>query len=166
MEEKKQIPSKQKPSMPRSAKGGNPPKTKKKMIPSSGGHKASAWWVFTKESAAFVAAARAFSSFLTERFGEEVSIAHFERMLVELEALPPEHSNLVLLDKEMLDLYEKYRLTRAARDSQRDAFRVSKTVSTVESALAKAKAAVGGSTTPQTSSSSSSASTTIPSEKH
>jgi hypothetical protein len=96
--------------------------------------------VFTGENAAFVATARALSSRLTELFGDEVSISHFERMLLERQSMTPSQAAVILIDPACLALYEKYRLAKAKRDAQRDTFRFSKDVVTIEAALASAKA--------------------------
>jgi transcription antitermination factor NusG len=61
-------------------------------------------------------------------------------MLIEREQLPVAQASLILLDGEMLNLYDVYRKARAERDAERDTFRVSKDITTIEGALAKAKA--------------------------
>jgi hypothetical protein len=104
--------------------------------------KSPAWWVFTREQATFVANARVLSSRLTELFGDEVSISHFERMLIERQSLTPAQCGLILMDKDLLALYEMYRASKTARDAQRDSFRVTKDIVTIEAALACAKGTV------------------------
>jgi hypothetical protein len=86
-----------------------------------------------------VGAARVLSTLLTERYGEGVSIAHFERMLAELPSLPAEHRGLVSIDGEVIKAYEGFLVARKARDAERESFRTSRSIVSVEASLAKAK---------------------------
>jgi hypothetical protein len=86
-----------------------------------------------------VESARVLSTLLAERYGEGVSIAHFERMLAELPGLPAEHKVLVFIDDEVIRVYEEFLKARKARDTERESFRTSRSIVSVEASLAKAK---------------------------
>jgi hypothetical protein len=101
--------------------------------------------VFTHASSAFVESARVLSTLLTKRYGEGVSIAHFERMLAELPSLPAEHKALVSIDDEVIGTYERFLVARKARDTERESFRTSRSIVSVEASLAKAKEIIHGS---------------------
>jgi hypothetical protein len=101
--------------------------------------KVPAWWVFTRASSTFVDKARMLSTLLTKRYGEGVSIAHFERALTELPSLTPEQRKLLTIDEELLGMYEEYLVSRKARDAERESFRTSRSVVSVEASLASAK---------------------------
>jgi hypothetical protein len=104
-----------------------------------------AWWVFTRASSAFVESARVLSTLLAKRYGEGVSIAHFERMLAELPSLPAEHRVLISIDDEVIGSYESFLVARKARDAERESFRTSRSIVSVEASLAKAKEIIHGS---------------------
>jgi hypothetical protein len=116
---------------------GKPPK--KNASKRSKGSKDPVWWLFTATAANFASAAEDLDIQLKATYGPQVSISQFERMLVELSGLTEEHRALVLLTKDTLNLYELYIRARKARDDERDAFRVSKDVASVESSLAFAQ---------------------------
>jgi hypothetical protein len=100
--------------------------------------KAPAWWVFTKVSSTFVERAKVLANLLTEKYGEGVSISHYERMLGELDSMPPQHVDLLDLSEEHLVAYQEYLDAKKARDAERESFRSSRDVCSIESGLAKA----------------------------
>jgi hypothetical protein len=101
------------------------------------GGKPPAWWVFTTKSTIFVDAARRLSIGIKHRYGDDVSISHFEKMLGEFSTLTAEQRGLLNLDNELLALYQKFIDTRKIRDAERDSFRNYKVISTIEGSLEK-----------------------------
>jgi hypothetical protein len=73
------------------------------------------------------------------KYGESVSIAHFERMLGELSTLEKPHLDLIDLDKALLDAYEEYVKRKDERDEERSNLRVCTNIPNVAAALDKAK---------------------------
>jgi hypothetical protein len=102
--------------------------------------KAPAWWVFTKASSTFVERAKVLAELLSTKYGEGISISHFERMLGELDSLPPQHAKLLDIEEAHLVAYQDFLEARKVRDAERESFRSSRDVNSIETGLAKANA--------------------------
>jgi hypothetical protein len=115
-------PKQQNPTVTKTAKGKKP---MAKLTPGQAPVKqknASVWWVFTKVSSTFVERAKVLANLLTSKYGEGVSISQFERMLEELDNMPPQHVKLLDLSREHLVAYQEYLDAKKVRDAERESF--------------------------------------------
>lgn len=78
------------------------------------------------------------ANLLQAKYGEGVSISHFERMLGELDSMPPQHISLLDIQQDHLEAYQAYLEAKKNRDAERESFRSSRSVNSIETGLAKA----------------------------
>jgi hypothetical protein len=94
-------------------------------------------------STEFVEAARKLSTAVVQKYGDGVSISHFEKAVGEIPALTDAQRDLIDIDHTLFTLLEDYLDKKRARDVEREGFRSLVDVSTIEASLAKAKASMG-----------------------
>jgi hypothetical protein len=96
--------------------------------------KSPAWWSFTPASVRFVQSARELSAALEILYGVNVSIAHYERMVREVQA-DKSIKELIHNDHKIIALYKRYAYDLEARNKERDIFRSQKAANTITGGL-------------------------------
>jgi hypothetical protein len=99
---------------------------------------------FTKKAVCFSRAAKALSKRVKDTYGNQVSIAQFEKLCIAYPTLSVEGKDLIFLEAEAIQLLVDYQRARDERDSERATFRGERPNPDVESAMALLRTAFGG----------------------
>jgi hypothetical protein len=103
-------------------KGGLSKKAKKPEK-GAGQLKLPVWAFFTHKVVEFNKLARDLSDRLHAKYGPEVTISQFEKLVAEFSSLSDMDKELVYLDKKALALLNDYRSAKDAKDTERRSFR-------------------------------------------
>jgi hypothetical protein len=91
---------------------------------------------FTKKAVGFNKAAKALATAIARTYGDQVSIAQFEKLCIAFPSLRLEEKELVFLNEELVQLLLDYQTARTARDLERATFRGDIKVDDVQGAMA------------------------------
>jgi len=94
------------------------------------------WAPFSKKSVAFVAVAKRLAECIHDTYGDNVSIAQFERFCVAADSFSPEEKGIMHLEKDLVLLLVQYHKAKEERDTERSSFRSDIKITNVEGKLA------------------------------
>lgn len=137
MPNKKASSSKTKTSVPKKGTSKSEVKVRNAQSPArKAGDTGQPWASFSKKSVAFVAVAKRLAEHIHDVYGDNVSIAQFEKYCVAAASFSAEEREIMHLEKDSILLLVEYQKAKDERDTERSSFRSDIKVTNVEGKLA------------------------------